>query len=223
MLHLYFLSVGPVLDPVGTGCCSPRSWLLWLSFDRLRWLSFQWLGDCWFSGSRSCRSWLLRLSLQRLGGCYSSGSRSCRSWLLWLSFDRLRWLLFLWLGGCWCSGSSAPCGSSICCPKCQYLWLVGFSICCLEVPVSVARSSGICHLQAPVSSVACSRRQYLQSLAAPVSVACTRLQYLRCTSRRSLLQYYLSLVVCHSGGSSMVLAARVAPVSVVCWFWCLQW
>jgi len=76
MLHLYFLSVGPVLDPVVTGCCSsPPSWLLWLSFDRLRWMAFQWLGGCWSSGSRSCgRSWLLWLSFDRLKGCRSRGS-----------------------------------------------------------------------------------------------------------------------------------------------------
>jgi len=50
MLHLYFLSVGPVLDPVVTGCCSPpvavvrgssgcRSRFQWLSFAA-QWLSF---------------------------------------------------------------------------------------------------------------------------------------------------------------------------------------
>jgi len=111
MLHLYFLSVGPVLDPVGTGCRSPPvacgsrlsidlAWGLWV--DKLQWLSFA--APVAFVPVAVVRSTpvavvpgapvavvpVAPVAVDRL------------QWLSfdllqWLSFDRLRWLLFQWL------------------------------------------------------------------------------------------------------------------------------
>jgi len=92
-----------------TSCCSPRSWLLWLSFDRLRWLSFQWLGGCWFSGSRSCRSWFLWLSSFNRLRCLSFDIR-CLS-LRSSAIDRLQRLSYQWLQCCSCSSGSSGCRS----------------------------------------------------------------------------------------------------------------
>jgi len=128
MLHLYFLSVGPVLDPVVTGCCSsPPSWLLWLSFDRLR--SNGLVVGPVAPGAVVVRGSWLWLSFDRLQGCRSRGSVAVvqmtpvavvpvapvvsidsRGWRLitrWLSFDHSSSCCLIESGGCRSSSSSA--------------------------------------------------------------------------------------------------------------------
>ena len=102
MLHLYFLSVGPVLDPVVTGCCYPPVAVVLGSVAGVR-------------GSGAAPLWILwrqdDLSPPAAPAVsVASYSRRLQYLLLlrWLLFDRLRWLVLLqWLSGCRSSGSSA--------------------------------------------------------------------------------------------------------------------
>jgi len=91
MLHLYFLSVGPVLDPVVTVCCSPPVAVVRGSVAGVRGAAPLWI--LWRQDDLSPPA------APAVSVAYSRRLQYLLllRWLLFDRLDRLQWLSFQWL------------------------------------------------------------------------------------------------------------------------------